>query len=312
MTCTGTLSLAFTFDVNQRTIGSIACSPPCATCSSASYCLTCKSPQLASSGQCVSTCPTGTFNSSGACVQCHPDCASCSGSSFEQCSACFPTRPVLSSGRCLPTCVESQFFDLTNSTCQNCDSSCSSCSGPGSTNCLACSSPTQVLRSGSCVSVNCVGSSNVVPDLGVCLSDLVQVSPVPSSKTTKPFSSAPTVPSSGSSTPSVVVNGLQMAWWKIFLMVLGGIFIIVVVVVLWRRCMRNQRAEETVKFADAKERSRMRQLRDRWLRNKGEYPEGLSMAYRELDRHRDSRSVYSQDIGLPWQVPGTYSIRNSV
>ena len=82
--------------------------------------------------------------------------------------------------------------------------------------------------------------------------------------------------------------------------------------------------EETVRFAGAKERSRMRQLRDRQLRNQGEYyPEGLSMAYHDdfdshspthidLDRHRDSRSVYSQDMGIAWKGPGAYSIRNSV
>jgi hypothetical protein len=77
--------------------------------------------------------------------------------------------------------------------------------------------------------------------------------------------------------------------------------------------------EEIFRFADAKKRSRMM---DRWLRNNGEYhPEGLSMAYRDdhkyrspspSHRHRDSRSVYSQDMGLPWESPGTYSIRNSV
>jgi hypothetical protein len=49
-------------------------------------------------------------------------------------------------------------------------------------------------------------------------------------------------------------------------MVLGGIFIIVVIVIIWRRCMRKQRAEETVKFVDEKE----RQLRERW-RSSGLY-----------------------------------------
>ena len=339
-------SIAFTFDVDQHTVGFIACSSPCATCSSASFCLSCKSPQLASSGQCVSTCPTGTFRSSGACLKCHPDCASCSGSSFEQCSTCFPTRPVLSSGRCLPTCAESQFFDLTNSKCQDCDSSCSSCFGPGSTNCLACSSPTQVLRAGSCVSANCVGSSNVVPDLGICLSDLLQGSPILNSTTTTTASSSSASNgdsngnSDGSTTPSYDVNG-GIVWWEILLIVLGGIIFIVVIFVLWRRCTKDRRLKETVNFTGVKERLRMMQLRERWLRDRGEYhPEGLSMAYPDhlkyrgpsqyhpkglsmayhddlkyrspshidLDRHRDSRSVYSQDMDKPWQGPETYPI----
>ena len=71
--------------------------------------------------------------------------------------------------------------------------------------------------------------------------------------------------------------------------------------------------EETARFA-AKERTRKRQLgemRERRLRNNVEYyPEGL---YGNLDRRRDSLSVYSeQDIDLPWERPGRYSIRNSV
>ena len=109
-----------------------------------------------------------------------------------------------------------------------------------------------------------------------------------------------------------------------------------VIFVLWRRRMRKQRVEETVRFVSTKERSRdmtrMRQMRDRWLENlrEGEYyPEDLSMppmARRDdfdfhgpihLDHHRDSRSVYSQDqdvgmTSLAWQGPGTVSIRNSV
>ena len=100
-----------------------------------------------------------------------------------------------------------------------------------------------------------------------------------------------------------------------------------VIFVLWRRRMRKQRVEETVRFVGAKEELRMRQLRDKWLSSLGKndeyYPEGLSMAYRDdfdfrkpihidLDGHRDSRSVYSQDVGMAWQEPGTVSIRNSV
>ena len=323
MTCTGTLSVDFAFDVDQHTIGStIACSSPCTTCvGSASFCLTCKSPQLASSGECASTCPTGTFLSSGACLKCHPDCQNCTGASFEKCSACFPSRPVLSSGRCLPTCVESQFFDVTSSTCQDCDPSCLSCSGPGLANCLACSSPTQVLRAGSCVSVDCVGSSNVLPDLGVCLSDLVQGSSSTNTTTISPSSAPTSVPtdgSTGSATSSVGVNNgrsRRVTWWEILLSVLGGVVIIIVIFVLWRRRMRKQRVEETVKFVSTKERVHLRQIRDKWLGNlkKDEFyhPEGISMAHRDdfdlrnpvhvdLDHHRDSRSVYSQDVGMAW------------
>lgn len=108
-------------------------------------------------------------------------------------------------------------------------------------------------------------------------------------------------------------------------MVFGGIFIFVVLVMLWRRCMRKQRVEDTAKFVSAKE----------WRKtlNDGEYyPErlytGPGMAGRpdDLDHegyHRDSRysvyshsvyshSAYSQEMNTAWQEPGTYSIRDSL
>ena len=167
--------LLFSFLIfDQRTTGCIACSSSCSTCvGSANFCLTCKSPQVASSGQCIATCLDGTYLSSGVCRNCHPDCAHCSGSSFNQCSACPPTRPVPKSGRCLPTCDRSHFFDNTTSKCRACDPSCSSCSSSGPDHCLACSDPTQILFAGSCVLANCSDPSGVVPGLGVCLSGLL-------------------------------------------------------------------------------------------------------------------------------------------
>ena len=219
---------------------------------SADFCLTCPNQQLASSGQCVSTCPGGTFSASGTCLKCHPDCASCSGSSFNACSACPPERPVLSSNRCLPTCGRSKFFDLTSSTCESCDPSCSSCSGSGSTNCLACSSNNDVLRAGSCVSANCTGSTSVVPSLGVCLSELVQEPPLPTITTTSStISSSSSVPIPSS--PTVPVSGHRPQWWQILLMVFGGVFVLILILMLWRRFARRQRAEETVMFASAKQ-----------------------------------------------------------
>ena len=157
---------------------STACDSSCGTCAgSATFCLTCANNQLSSQGKCVASCPSNSFSSSGSCIPCHPDCATCSGASFNQCSSCSANRPVLTSGRCLSTCSKTQYFDKTSSTCQSCDSSCSSCSGPGPSNCLACSNSNQVLRSGACTSVTCGGSSStgVIPGLGLCLSDLVFV-----------------------------------------------------------------------------------------------------------------------------------------
>ena len=217
----------------------IACDSSCTTCAgSATFCLTCSNSKLASSGGCVSSCPANTFSSAGACLTCHPDCGSCSGSSFNQCLSCASERPVLTNGRCLPTCSISQFFDPTSSTCQSCDSSCASCSGSGPSNCLACSSSDEVLHGGSCVSATC---TSVVPGLGVCLANLVQ----------GPSGTSPPLPSiTGLNTPVIVRRPLE--WWQILLMTLGCAFIFVGILVCWRRRARKQRAKQTAKFASAK------------------------------------------------------------
>ncbi|KII89391.1 hypothetical protein PLICRDRAFT_53827 [Plicaturopsis crispa FD-325 SS-3] len=225
-----------------------ACDSSCGTCvGDAKFCLTCANNQLASQGSCVASCPSNTFSSSGQCVPCHPDCATCSGSAFNQCSSCTSTRPVLTSGRCLPTCSQTQFFDKTSSSCQSCDSSCSSCSGSGPSNCLACSSSSQVLKGGSCVSANCNGTSSVVPGLGVCLSDLV-VAPQASGT-----SAAPSLPSvTGLNTPTTVTQRRPLEWWEILLMALGCAFIFLVFLWCWRRRARKTRAKRTQQFAQAK------------------------------------------------------------
>lgn len=212
------------------------------------FCLTCTNNQLAADGKCVTSCPSNTFSSAGTCNACHPDCASCSGTAFNQCSSCPPDRPVLTNGRCLPTCSKSQFFDKTSSTCQSCDASCSSCTGTGPSNCLACSSSSQVLKAGTCVAASCTNSSSVIPGLGICLSDLVVVPPSNGS------APAPTLPGLTAPAPTTNTNTVRrpLEWWQILLMALGCAFIFVVILMLWRRRMRKRRAAATAAFASAK------------------------------------------------------------
>ncbi|KAF9073970.1 hypothetical protein BDP27DRAFT_1288346 [Rhodocollybia butyracea] len=237
---------AGTFVSSQNSSTCTSCSSSCSTCAgSSTFCLTCPNGQLASNGQCVSVCPPNTVssNSTKTCLSCHPDCVTCSGTSFDQCLSCPPDRPVLSEGRCFPTCAQSQFFDSTSRSCQACDSSCSSCSDSGASNCLACSSSSQVLHGGSCVSANCNGTSSVIPGLGVCLSDLVQVT----SSTAAPLPSI-----SGLTQPTIVQTSKRLQWWEILLMALGCAFIFLAVVWCWRRRARKQRAKQTKAFAQAK------------------------------------------------------------
>ena len=240
------------------------CAASCSTCSgSTNFCLTCANNQLASNGSCVASCPSNSFSSSGICLTCHPDCATCSGGAFNQCSSCPSNRPVLTNGRCLPTCAQNQFFDKTTSTCQACDSSCSSCSGPGSSSCLACGdSNNKVLRGGSCVAASCKTSTSVVPGMGVCLSELVVV-PEPSGTASVP--PLPTI--TGINTPAPVKSDSnRLQWWQILLMTLGCAFIFLVILLCWRRRARKQRANKTKQFATAKKLDDAKDWRQRLVR----------------------------------------------
>ncbi|KAF5382868.1 hypothetical protein D9757_007308 [Collybiopsis confluens] len=268
---------AGTFVSSQNTSTCQTCDSSCGTCAgSSTFCLTCANGQLAANGKCVSSCPPNTVasNSTKTCLNCHPDCVSCSGTAFNQCTSCPPDRPVLSQGRCLPVCGKSQFFD--GQTCQACDSSCSSCSGSGPNNCLACSSSSQALQGGSCVSANCNGTSSVVTGLGVCLSTLVQVPPT--------SSGAPPLPSiTGLTQPTIVTTTTKksLEWWEILLMALGCAFIFIVVLWCWRRRARKQRAKQTKAFAQAKNLDHSTSWRWRLIRF-GE----------KLFGHKASRRVY--------------------
>src|ERR1700730_4195221 len=165
------------FSYSMFDISTIACDASCASCRGPDTCLTCGTNRLMLGGKCVSSCPTNSFPADGRCQLCHPDCATCSGSRFNQCSSCSPDRPVLLDGRCVPACGRRQFFDQTTSSCKDCDDSCSSCSGPGPTDCLACSKPTQILQDGDCIEMDCGGHFHVIAQLGVCLSQLISGSP---------------------------------------------------------------------------------------------------------------------------------------
>ncbi|KAL5527983.1 hypothetical protein ACEPAG_6784 [Sanghuangporus baumii] len=91
--------------------------------------------------------------------------------------------------------------------------------------------------------------TNVVSGLGACLSDLVAIPQVSGSGTASvPLSTitgidTPTQPSSG---------GSSLEWWQIFLMALGCAFILLCIVLCWRRRAKKKRAQQTREFARAK------------------------------------------------------------
>ena len=73
-------------------------------------------------------------------------------------------------------------------------------------------------------------------------------------------------------------------------MVLGVTFIFAVVVVVWRRYMRKQRVEDTVKFVGEKERSRMMQLKEERSRMRQLKEEKLRMRQLKEEKSRMRQS----------------------
>jgi len=250
------------------------CDSSCSTCvGSSKFCLKCSSSTLlASNGTCTSSCPSTTFQQNGSCLPCSVDCASCTGSGFNQCSTCPSDRPVFSSGRCLLACSKGSFFDASNGGnggCSACDSSCASCSGSGVDQCLSCPSGS-ILQQGRCVSTNCANGASAIDTLGVCLESLVFV-PSPSSP------SASALPSiTGLSSPVAPANHLK--WYEILLMVLGCFLIFLIVLWLFRRRMVKKRKQQTREFMLKREldihsggwRERLRRLFGKRVRLEGE------------------------------------------
>ncbi|PAV23032.1 growth factor receptor domain-containing [Pyrrhoderma noxium] len=272
------------------------CDSTCSTCANSfTTCLTCANNLLASGGTCVTSCPSGTFSSSGACVSSHTDCATCTGTSFNHCPTCPSSRPVLSNGRCLPVCSKAEFFDSASGSCKSCDSSCASCSGDGGANCLSCANDNNILRSGRCVSTACESGTSVVNGLGICLSDLVAI-PQTSSPTGTSSGILPSI--TGIDSPIVEDRGQRLEWWQIFLMALGCAFVILVLLLCWRRQARKRRLAATQEFARQKQLDRPKTWRERVIR----FGERL---YAYSGRTRDSRGAHKGN-----DLPLSYRHRN--
>lgn len=178
---------------------------------------------------------------------------------------------------------------------------------------MACSSSTQVLRAGSCVSANCNGSSDVIPGLGICLSDVVHIS-------TSTNSSAPIPSVTGLTDPTVIsVTHPSLAWWEILLMALGCALIFIVILMLWRRRARKQRAKQTAMFASAKKldggngwRWHLEQLRKRLFgkKKRAYHAEVLPMAYHDEPRRHDSFADTSHSRISPSRELGLKKLRD--
>ncbi|KAF5368219.1 hypothetical protein D9615_010523 [Tricholomella constricta] len=99
---------------------------------------------------------------------------------------------------------------------------------------------------------------SILPGLGVCLSQLVNV-PEPSGTSTP----TPLPSITGINTPTPPAKR-TLEWWQILLMALGCAFIFLVVIWLFRRRARKQRAKRTILFATTPGYNRTRKSGWRW------------------------------------------------
>ncbi|TFK64336.1 hypothetical protein BDN72DRAFT_963270 [Pluteus cervinus] len=324
---------------SQDNLTCVPCTSPCASCAgSPNFCLSCTGGQLAFEGKCISnTCPPGSFPfpaspaTPNACHTCHADCATCTGSSFNQCTTCPPNRPVLSNGRCLPTCARNQFFSPGSGSnpvgqCQSCDSSCATCSGSGSGSCMSCPDGSgMVLRAGKCVTAQSTcpaapsssssgsGTANgVVPGLGVCLTELILL---PSSATNLP--PLPTI--TGLTDPTNVQTVKRpLTWWEILLMALGCAFIFLVIIMLWRRRAKKQRKQRTKMFVEKKGLDRGQGMGWRWRlgrlfsRNNKTTGDAAASNKNKKDKSKERRlsQASRRSSTRPGVADGEYKMRN--
>ncbi|EAR84803.2 zinc finger lsd1 subclass family protein (macronuclear) [Tetrahymena thermophila SB210] len=120
------------------------CDSTCLTCSGPNpdQCITCLPPKKlqTKNNTCSLTCPdTDQYQDSNKCINCDSTCASCSAAGPNSCTKC-KSPLFLDTNKCVPSCPNGQFADLSDLTCKPCDSNCLTCSN-SSIQCLTCQKP---------------------------------------------------------------------------------------------------------------------------------------------------------------------------
>ena len=94
------------------------------------FCLLCSSSSkqyIDLDGNCVTSCPAGTYTDSLtlSCVPCDPTCATCSGAGYQACITCADDTPLFFRSMCFVTCPVNTQIGV-GDVCE-CDDSCSGC-----------------------------------------------------------------------------------------------------------------------------------------------------------------------------------------
>ena len=149
-------------DLNQC-LGPGQCPSLCESCSLTSQnCLSCLPNNVLINGLCYSSCLTGTYNiiKTGTCAKCSNTCFTCNGPNTGQCTSCTPPLVLTfgPTGYCVPSCPNSQYYDLTLQSCQACDPTCLTCFNGTMNDCISCDSNSNFVGTfyGSCTKVNLI------------------------------------------------------------------------------------------------------------------------------------------------------------
>ncbi|KAK0474753.1 growth factor receptor domain-containing protein [Armillaria novae-zelandiae] len=137
-----------------------ACGAKCTSCEISNFsavstvdelkCTTCLPGSFLSDGQCLDSCPTGTFVSpkdNATCTVCDSSCSTCSGSATF-CLTCANSK-LASGGSCVSSCPSGTFSS--SGSCLTCHPDCATCSGSSFNQCSSCPSDRPVLANGRCL-----------------------------------------------------------------------------------------------------------------------------------------------------------------
>ncbi|KAF8626282.1 hypothetical protein AX15_004954 [Amanita polypyramis BW_CC] len=142
------------------------CGPHCTSCEIPNFtiastvnqaqCTGCLPGYLLSKGQCVQSCPEGTFVSpqdNATCIPCNSECTTCANSA-DFCLSC-PSNGLAFNGKCVTECPSNTILsNSSNDTraCVTCHPDCAACSGPSFTQCTNCPVTRPILSNGRCLS----------------------------------------------------------------------------------------------------------------------------------------------------------------
>lgn len=131
--CSNSCPLGTAFIANLATCG---CDTQCLTCSSLNYinCTACMNASLfVYQGQCITSCPLGSYKSGMNCLICPSGCAVCTGVS---CSSCESNWYIFNSS-CYSNCnLIAPQYDASGNTCILCPEGCDTCSGSTCNTCI--------------------------------------------------------------------------------------------------------------------------------------------------------------------------------